>query len=81
MKKLLIVITVLSILIMGCSTASVVVKPTSIYCLPPSPPVWEKIDKVPTIPFLLTRLLKEVEYAKNLELQIQCYEAVLGMSK
>jgi hypothetical protein len=66
---------------MGCCPTPIVIKPTQIYCPPPSPTVWEKVDKAPSIPFLLTKLLEEVEYAKNLELQIQCYETVLGISK
>lgn len=79
MKKLLPFIMILSICLMGCSSqAPVVIKPTQIYCPGPTKPVLEKVDKV-TITLLLSELAGVVEYSRGLELQVKCYEAVLGV--
>lgn len=78
MKKLLPFIVILLICLIGCSSNSVSVKPTQIYCPAPTKPILEKVDKI-TIPFLLMELTGVVEYSLALELQVKCYEAVLGI--
>lgn len=78
MKKLLPFIMILLISLIGCSSNSVSVKPAQIYCPAPVKPVLEKVDKI-TVPFLLTELTGVVEYSLALEMQIKCYEAVLGI--
>jgi hypothetical protein len=37
----------------------------------------EKVDKI-TIPFLLFELAGVAEYSRALELQVKCYEAIVG---
>lgn len=72
------------ILLISCITGCVTSpqqRQTSLYCPPPPPPAILKEVKTLEMKSILMDLKAIVEYAKGLELQVQCYEASLNAGK